>query len=343
MADTQSTPTSAAAGTNPPGEIDREKLCPFLLRMYYSRGAHHRTEVYSPMSTPPQSSELRLYTWKNATLGEITSLVKQAIPDLVIQAGPGAQLSFRHMYLDIRKGVFVGRDIGKVTLENPSLSSSSTATATATTTTTTTTADTQVTTSTQNTHSTQDTQSAQGPATSEVSKEGLFAKDNNNNNNATAHPTGALATDRDAGADAGASANASASIGSQEVAPKSSSGSSSRLSSDEKTLASFKFVIGDYLDIAITSAPGSGVVPLPSSGYGPPASTRRYYNQGGGGPMRHQGQRGRGRGGAANPMGDRLAGRLGSGYNGRGHHVGDQRFAGLDAYNEPSWKRGRGR
>lgn len=74
---------------------------------------------FTPTSTPLQSSELRLYTWKNATLGEIASLVKQAVPDQVDQAGPGGQMIFRHMYLDVKKGIYVGRDVGVIFLDGP--------------------------------------------------------------------------------------------------------------------------------------------------------------------------------------------------------------------------------
>ncbi|KAG0329625.1 mtDNA inheritance, partitioning of the mitochondrial organelle [Dissophora globulifera] len=120
MSDTQATskPPAGKPSTDATPPLDREKLCPFLLRMYYCQGQHHRVDDFSPTSTPPQSSELRLYTWKDATLGEITSLVKQAIPDLVSQAGAGGQLAFRHIYLDINRGIFVGRDVGMVRLDN---------------------------------------------------------------------------------------------------------------------------------------------------------------------------------------------------------------------------------
>jgi len=74
-------------------------------------------DLFTPTTTPPPSSELRLYTWKNATLGEIASLVKQAVPHEVDQAGPGGEMIFRHIYLDTARGIYVGRDVGKIFLD----------------------------------------------------------------------------------------------------------------------------------------------------------------------------------------------------------------------------------
>ncbi|GJJ69399.1 histone deacetylase complex subunit SAP18 [Entomortierella parvispora] len=120
MEDTRTEPVPAGPASADVKEatvIDREKLCPFLLKMYYCQGAHHRVDMFSPTTTPPQSSELRLYTWKNATLGEIASLVKQAVPDQVDRAGPGGEMVFRHIYLDTSRGIYVGRDVGIIFLD----------------------------------------------------------------------------------------------------------------------------------------------------------------------------------------------------------------------------------
>ncbi|KAG0322149.1 mtDNA inheritance, partitioning of the mitochondrial organelle [Linnemannia gamsii] len=113
-------PASATTATpTGPGIVDREKLCPFLLKMFYKQGEHHRVDQYKPTSLPPKSSELQLYTWKNATMGEIAALVQQAIPDLidtVCAPETGGELHFRHIYLDMTRGLYVGRDIGTVLL-----------------------------------------------------------------------------------------------------------------------------------------------------------------------------------------------------------------------------------
>ncbi|KAG0003170.1 mtDNA inheritance, partitioning of the mitochondrial organelle [Modicella reniformis] len=270
--------------------------------MYYSRGQHHRADAFSPTSTPPQSSELRLYTWKNATLGEITSLVKQAVPDLVTQAGVGAQLAFRHIYLDIKKGIYVGRDVGTVRLDNP-----------------------------------QSTLQGQMPLSDEIPKEGLFTKD--------MHGNGSSIVTTGVTTGGGAAAVGAAAVGAGASEAPGSTGIGGGSKAHEKTLASIKFVIGDYLDIAITSNTIPGF--MPSS-----LQRRQLTSGGGGGPIRHQGVPRSGRHGSSggglgvNPLGDRFAGRLGGfGYNGHGQRFnGRGGQVGLDVHNEPNWKtRGRGR
>ncbi|KAF9945767.1 hypothetical protein BGZ72_000990 [Mortierella alpina] len=218
--------------------------------MYYHRGQHHRVDDFTPTSTPPQTSELRMYTWKNATLGEITSLVKQAIPNMIQDARAGSALSFRHIFLDLNRGLFVGRDVGVVEIEPSRLSS----------------------------------------------------EENVGNIIASEHSAETITT-------------------SQIL--------------QEKTLGSFNFVIGDYLDIAIL-----------------PPTVRSSQPQTSGGPMRNRGERfrgsGGGLGGAAAVVTDRFAGRLGGGIfsgNGHGQHPNRRRGqVGIDVRSEPNWKsRGRGR
>lgn len=170
-----------------------------------------------------------------------------------------------------------------------------------------------------------------------VPKEGIFTKDMHHSGpsiataTATAASTvGPTATSAEAGG-----------TGEATTGPGAAGGG---LQAYEKTLRSIKFVIGDYLDIAIISTT-PGFSPLPSL-------QRRQHNTGGG-PIRHQGglRSGRqdgGRGFGPKPFVDRLAGRLGGfGHNGHGHGqgMGGRRgHIGLDVQNEPSWKgRGRGR
>ncbi|KAF9362335.1 hypothetical protein BGX34_006376 [Mortierella sp. NVP85] len=297
---------------------------------------HKHIDAFSPTSTPPQSSELRLYTWKNATLGEIASLVKQAIPDLVSQAGTGAQLSFRHIYLDIHKGIFVGRDVGKVYLDTPQPSPPP-----------------------------QESASRFG----DIPKDGLFTKDmhqsNSRGNGASISTETGVTTDGGVGEGGGAGGTggsvkeSAAAPGGHPSPPPPPGASGSGLKASEKTLASIKFVIGDYLDIAITHGTTSGFSSSPMQ--------RRQYNNSGGGAIRHHhgGHRSgrQGGGGGHNPLGDRLAGRLGGGggggnggggsgggggghsHNGHGQGTNGRRGQmGLDVQNEPNWKsRGRGR
>ncbi|KAF8981357.1 hypothetical protein BGZ46_002925 [Entomortierella lignicola] len=251
---------------------------------------------FSPTTTPSATSELRLYTWKNATLGEITSLVKQAIPDLVAQVGPTGQLAFRHIYLDVNRGLFVGKDIGTVRLDNSHVSSSSAETA------------------------------------DNIPTQGLFTKDIHNTTGGAVSKGSSSTSGGRAGSGGGSKAY-------------------------EKTLESIRFVIGDYLDIAITSPTVAGFIPPSLQRL---QQQQQQHGAGGGGPIRNQrggprsggGRHGGGGGGGGGariePLGDRFAGRLGGSAfsrNGHGQGFGGRKKQGaLDVHNEPSWKgRGRGR
>ncbi|KAI9240262.1 MAG: Sin3 associated polypeptide p18-domain-containing protein, partial [Podila humilis] len=96
--------------------IDREKQCPFLLRIFYGPGEKPREREISSSEAP----ELDIYTWKDATLGEISLAIKKAIPDMIVQAGPGCLLEFRHMTIEADRSGYTGRDIGTVRLDQVS-------------------------------------------------------------------------------------------------------------------------------------------------------------------------------------------------------------------------------
>nr|CAI5848326.1 unnamed protein product [Callosobruchus analis] len=60
--------------------VDRQKICPFLLRVFVSNnGYHHKPSEYNKGNTP--QNELQIYTWKDATLHELTQLVKEVNPE----------------------------------------------------------------------------------------------------------------------------------------------------------------------------------------------------------------------------------------------------------------------
>jgi len=59
--------------------IDREKTCPLLLRVFCSTGRHNSLQEYSNGNVP--ANELQVYTWMDATLKEISGLVKEVNPD----------------------------------------------------------------------------------------------------------------------------------------------------------------------------------------------------------------------------------------------------------------------
>ncbi|XP_058130168.1 histone deacetylase complex subunit SAP18 [Anopheles ziemanni] len=63
----------------PPKAVDREKTCPLLLRVFCSTGRHHSANEYAYGNVP--SNELQIYTWMDATLRELTTLVRDVNPE----------------------------------------------------------------------------------------------------------------------------------------------------------------------------------------------------------------------------------------------------------------------
>ncbi|BAT97833.1 hypothetical protein VIGAN_09139900 [Vigna angularis var. angularis] len=54
--------------------VDREKTCPLLLRVFTKTGGHHSMEDFAVRGKEPKD-EVQIYTWKDATLRELTDLV----------------------------------------------------------------------------------------------------------------------------------------------------------------------------------------------------------------------------------------------------------------------------
>eukprot|EP00730_Choanoeca_flexa_P008594 TRINITY_DN12510_c1_g2_i2.p1 TRINITY_DN12510_c1_g2~~TRINITY_DN12510_c1_g2_i2.p1 ORF type:complete len:250 (+),score=61.38 TRINITY_DN12510_c1_g2_i2:117-866(+) len=86
-----------APKTDASSGLDREKTCPLLLRMFCREGGHHRMEDYRGQRTPAE--ELQVYTWMDATLKEITTLVKEVN---VSARRKGAKISIATVYKDGR-------------------------------------------------------------------------------------------------------------------------------------------------------------------------------------------------------------------------------------------------
>uniref|UniRef100_A0AAV1TQN0 Histone deacetylase complex subunit SAP18 n=1 Tax=Peronospora matthiolae TaxID=2874970 RepID=A0AAV1TQN0_9STRA len=61
--------------------IDREKHCPFLLRVFFSKGAHNKAEAFEALDDTPLANELHIYTWPDATLREMADLVQDSYTD----------------------------------------------------------------------------------------------------------------------------------------------------------------------------------------------------------------------------------------------------------------------
>lgn len=55
------------------------QTCPLLLRVFCNTGRHHALQEYQHGEVP--SNELQIYTWQDATLRELTALVRDVNPD----------------------------------------------------------------------------------------------------------------------------------------------------------------------------------------------------------------------------------------------------------------------
>ncbi|XP_074662340.1 histone deacetylase complex subunit SAP18-like [Tubulanus polymorphus] len=94
---------------DPEKTVDREKTCPLLLRVFCNTGHHNDLREYRKGNTP--KNELQIYTWKDATLKELASLVKEVNPDA---RKKGTCFDFGIVFADSRQPLFRLRDIGRV-------------------------------------------------------------------------------------------------------------------------------------------------------------------------------------------------------------------------------------
>lgn len=84
--------------------VDREKIPPFLLRVFIGRAHHLETDFTWPNRRSPSNrdplNERQIYTWRDATLRELTDLLKTQREDL---RDPKAKLtvSFAFVFPDI--------------------------------------------------------------------------------------------------------------------------------------------------------------------------------------------------------------------------------------------------
>ncbi|KAI6190192.1 putative Sin3 associated polypeptide p18 [Aphelenchoides bicaudatus] len=118
--------THVVSQINPQQGIDREKVCPLLLRIFVSNGRHNLSSDYNNGSTP--SNELQIYTWLDCTLRELSDLIKDVNTD---SRKRGTEFRFCVVTPHPRSSRFVLNDIGIVTNnergpdDNKTLSSSS--------------------------------------------------------------------------------------------------------------------------------------------------------------------------------------------------------------------------
>jgi len=96
--------------------VDREKVCPFLLRVFCKRGNHHRIDEFT-INHQPVEDEIQIYTWKDASLREIASLLAEVDPKY---AKYGNSISFKSIYLDSVRARYNSKDLGVINISKPS-------------------------------------------------------------------------------------------------------------------------------------------------------------------------------------------------------------------------------
>ncbi|XP_073750890.1 histone deacetylase complex subunit SAP18 isoform X1 [Callorhinus ursinus] len=86
----------------------RSQTCPLLLRVFTTNnGRHHRMDEFSRGNVP--SSELQIYTWMDATLKELTSLVKEVYPEA---RKKGTHFNFAIVFTDPKRPGYRVKEIG---------------------------------------------------------------------------------------------------------------------------------------------------------------------------------------------------------------------------------------
>ncbi|THU91055.1 hypothetical protein K435DRAFT_968372 [Dendrothele bispora CBS 962.96] len=102
--------------TTPAGQpiIDREKTAPFLIRTFIKIGSFHRLSLFED-GTLPTTDEQQIFTWKDATLRELLTTIRNTTPTTPEYRHPLSRFSFRTIYADPgNKGRFAQKDLGIV-------------------------------------------------------------------------------------------------------------------------------------------------------------------------------------------------------------------------------------
>ncbi|EEB94277.1 hypothetical protein MPER_06931 [Moniliophthora perniciosa FA553] len=102
--------------TTPAGQpiVSREKTAPFLIRTFVKIGGFHRLSLFED-GTLPTTDEQQLFTWKDATLREVLTTLRNTAPHVPEYRHPLARFSFRTVYADsTNKGRFASKELGMV-------------------------------------------------------------------------------------------------------------------------------------------------------------------------------------------------------------------------------------
>lgn len=90
------------------GSVDRQRACPMYVRLFCRMNGHHPLSAYE--HDPPIEDEVIIYTWRDATLRELSDLIKEVNVECRRR---GARFSFQLIYYDYR-GIVRMKDMGMV-------------------------------------------------------------------------------------------------------------------------------------------------------------------------------------------------------------------------------------
>ncbi len=99
--------------------VDRERTCPVLVRTFVGKRHSEETEFRGLSGVPRGALELSLYTWGDATLGELAELIRERVEDVRARRDePGGARRkptqrFAIVYPD-RDGSYVMKGVGAV-------------------------------------------------------------------------------------------------------------------------------------------------------------------------------------------------------------------------------------
>ncbi|KAJ6626880.1 Sin3 associated polypeptide p18-domain-containing protein [Mycena sp. CBHHK59/15] len=90
--DVESTPVDETS-------FSREKIVPFLIRTFVKIGSFHRLTLFED-GTLPTTDEQQLFTWKDASLREVLTTLRNTAPHVAEYRHPLARFSFRTVFAD---------------------------------------------------------------------------------------------------------------------------------------------------------------------------------------------------------------------------------------------------
>ncbi|TFK17863.1 hypothetical protein FA15DRAFT_628464, partial [Coprinopsis marcescibilis] len=94
--------------------VARDQTAPFLIRTFVKIGGFHRLALFED-GTFPTTDEHQIFTWKDATLREVLTTLRNTSPHVAEIKHPLARFSFKTVYADsANKGRYAQKDLGMV-------------------------------------------------------------------------------------------------------------------------------------------------------------------------------------------------------------------------------------